>query len=65
MDHLWMWLEKFQNARLSLNSVKCTFGVTNDALLGHIVSKEGIVFDPDKVKAPTSTNAKALSWFLG
>ena len=39
------------------------------ALLGHIVSKEGIMVDLDKVKeilqAPTPTNAKALSQFLG
>ena len=61
-------LAKGQNARLSLNSVKCAFGVTSGALLGHIVCKEGIVVDPDKVKAileaPAPTNAKALSWFL-
>jgi hypothetical protein len=38
-------------------------------LLGHIVSKEGIAMDPDKVKAileaPAPHNAKALSRFLG
>ena len=37
--------------------------------LGHIVSKEGIVMDPDKVKAileaPTPKNAKSLSCYLG
>ena len=40
-------------------------GVTNDTLLGHIVSWEGVVVDSNKVKAilgaPTPTNAKALS----
>ena len=38
-------------------------------LLGHIVSKEGFVVDPDKVKAVIEasppTNAKVLSQFLG
>jgi hypothetical protein len=38
-------------------------------LLGHIVSKDGIAMDPDKVKAileaPSPHNAKALSRFLG
>ena len=36
-------------------------------LLGHIVSKDGIAVDPDKVKAileaPAPTTAKALSRF--
>ena len=45
------------------------FGVTSGALLGHIVSKDGIAVDPGKIKAivkawaPSNTNA--LSRFLG
>ena len=39
------------------------------ALLGHIVSQEGIAVDPNKVRAileePTPTNAKGLCHFLG
>ena len=38
-------------------------------MLGHIVSKDGIAVDLDKVKAildaPAPNNVKALSWFLG
>jgi hypothetical protein len=38
-------------------------------LLGHIISKEGITIDSGKVEAilaaPTPTNSKALSRFLG
>ena len=52
-----------------MNPAKCAFGVTSDALLRHIVSKEGIAVDPDKVKAILEaldpTNVKALSRFLG
>ena len=51
--------------------------MTNGMLLGHIVIKEGIAMDTDKFKAileapkpqspnaPTPTNAKVLSIFLG
>ena len=64
-----MCLEKGCGYRLSLNPAKCVFGVTSGALLGYIVSKEGIAVDPNKVKsilkAPTLTNEKALSRFLG
>ena len=67
--HLQLCLEKCRQGRLSLNPTKCAFGVTSGTLLGHIVSQEGIVVDPDKVKtvleAPPPTNAKALSPFLG
>ena len=54
---------------IKLNPAKCVFGVTNGALLWHIVSKDGIVVDPYKVKAILHalalTTAKALSRFLG
>ena len=69
MDHLRMCLEKCRGSRLSLNLAKCVFEVTSGALLGHVVSKEGIVVDSDKVKtilqAPTPSNTKVLSRFLG
>ena len=62
-------LQKCREARLSLNTSKCTFAVPRGMLLAHIVSKEGITMDPDKVKAileaPAPTNAKALSRFIG
>ena len=54
---------------MSLNPSKCVFGVASGNLLGHVVSKEGITVDLDKVKAileaPAPNNAKALSRFLG
>ena len=54
-----------QFCQLSLNPTKCAFRVTSEALLGHIVSKEGIAMDPDKVKlvlqVVAPTNSKTLS----
>ena len=65
MTQLRLCLDRCRQARLSLNPAKCAFLVTNDNLLGHIVSQEGIVMDPDKVKAILNalapSNAKALS----
>ena len=69
LQHILLYLQKCREARLSLNPAKCAFAVTSGMLQGHIVSKEGIAMDPDKVKAileaPTPTNAKALSKLLG
>ena len=49
--------------------MKCAFGVTSGALLGHIISKEGIAVDPNEIsaitQAKTPANAKALGRFLG
>ena len=54
---------------MSPNTAKYAFGVTSGALLGHIVSQDGIPIDPDKIKeileAPAPTNAKALNRLLG
>jgi hypothetical protein len=69
LQHIELCLKKCREARLSLNPAKCAFVVTSGTLLGHIVSKDGIVMDPDKVKAileaPAPHNTKALSRFLG
>ena len=69
LHHLRLCLERCRTARLSLNPAKCAFGVTSGALLGHIVSKEGIAVDPGKIdaiiKSPTPKNAKQLGRFLG
>ena len=69
MDNNMSTLDIYTCARLSLNPVKCAFYVTSGALLGHIVSCEGIAMDPDKVhailNAPAPATAKALSRFLG
>ena len=69
LQHLQLCLEHCRISHLSLNLAKCAFGITSRSLLGHIVSKEGIVVDPNKIvaitQAKTPANAKALSRFLG
>jgi hypothetical protein len=68
-QHVELCLQKCKEARLSLNPAKCAFAVTSGMLLGHIISKDRIAMDLDKVKAvlaaPAPHNAKALSRFLG
>jgi hypothetical protein len=51
LQHVEKCLDKCRKARLSHNPAKCPFAVTSGMLLGHIVSKEGIVMDLDKLKA--------------
>ena len=62
-------MEKCREYRLSLNLAKCVFRVASGNLLGHIVSKDGIAVDPDKVRAileaSAPNNAKDLTRFLG
>lgn len=57
------------NAGLQLNTKKCHFASKNIKVLGHLVSKDGIRPDPDKVAAvisfPRPENQKHLRSFLG
>ena len=68
-QHLPLCLEQCRKGHLNLNPTKCAFNITSRALLGHIVSQEGIAVDLDKVKAileaRAPNNAKGLSRFLG
>ena len=68
-EHLKMCLERCRQGPLSHNPTKRAFRVTSGPLLGHIVSKEGIAVDPDKINAimeePAPNNVKVLSRFWG
>ena len=62
-------LQRCRDTRLKLNPAKCAFAVKSGILLGHIVSKEGLSIDPDKVKAIQEMkppgNPKELERFMG
>ena len=71
-DHLvslQRFFERIRQFRLRLNPKKCTFGVTSEKLLGHIVSECGIEVDQEKIKAildmPAPRNEKEIRGFLG
>ena len=68
LSHLRLCLGSCRASRLSLNLAKCAFGVTSGALLDHIISKEGIAVDPNKISAIIRikmwTTANDLNRFL-
>ncbi|MCO5565051.1 hypothetical protein L7F22_018722 [Adiantum nelumboides] len=61
--------EKFRLYRISLNPFKCQFWVKHEVILGHIVSKNGISTDEDKIKVilelPPPHNYKGIQRFMG
>jgi hypothetical protein len=50
VEHLKKVFQKFRKFDISLNPKKSHFGVEEGKLLGHIISKEGINIDPNKVE---------------
>jgi hypothetical protein len=54
---------------ISLNPKKCLFAVSEGKLLGHIVSKEGIYIDLERIKEINDlsppTSKKGLQYFFG
>ncbi|KAK7286582.1 hypothetical protein RJT34_21675 [Clitoria ternatea] len=67
--HLRAVLTKLQEQSLFANQKKCSFGQTEVAYLGHIITKNGVSMDPKKIEAilqwPRPKNVKALGGFLG
>lgn len=68
-DHLELVFQKCLEFSISLNPKKCFFGVLQGKLLGHVVSKEGVSIDLDRVKEikeiPFPANNKGVQSFLG
>ena len=71
-DHLLqlkLIFEKCRTYRICLNPDKCVFMVRQGKILGHIVSKNGISTDQDKIqvilKLPRPTNAEEVQGFMG
>ena len=62
--HLKLIFEKCKVYNICLNSKKCVFMVRQGKILGHIVSKNGISIDFEKIKViielPRPKNAKQV-----
>ena len=69
VNHLQLIFEKCRIYRICLNPDKCKFMVRQGKILGHIVSKNGISTDEEKieviVKLPRPINAKGVQVFMG
>ena len=67
--HVDLVLERLEQENFRLKRKKCVFGVNSVAYLGHVVSKDGLSMDPDKIKAilewPAPKNVTELRSFLG
>lgn len=61
--------QRFKDRGLTLNKEKCSFGLQQTEILGHVITAEGIKPDPSKVeaisKAPRPENVHLLRSFLG
>ena len=62
-------LTRLEQYGLKLNPDKCRFVQPSVKCLGHVISKEGVSTDPDKISAvkswPRPTNVRELKSFLG
>eukprot|EP00253_Pinus_taeda_P005904 PITA_05904 len=69
IKHLRQIFLKCRKYGISLNPKKSLFGLEEGKLLGHIISKDGIRIDPDRIQAilqmPHPRNVKELQGFLG
>jgi len=69
LKHLEIVLQLLKLHRLYANLKKCSFGSTQIAYLGHIISAEGVSADPEKVEAmlcwPLPKSVTELRGFLG
>nr|GEV03348.1 retrotransposon-related protein [Tanacetum cinerariifolium] len=68
-DHLKQVLQTMRMHKLYAKRSKCVFGAGHVEYLRHIITSEGVVTDPTKIKAmkswPTTKTLKQLSGFLG
>ena len=61
--------QRFRDANLKINPTKCAFFQTKVQFLGHVISKNGLEVDPEKVKAiqnfPVPQNQTDIKSFSG
>jgi len=69
LQHVAIVLNELRAHRLHLKCSKCSFGATSVAYLGHIISKDGVAMDADKVSVvaawPQPRSPRGLRGFLG
>lgn len=69
LEHLRIVLELLRAHQLYVKESKCTFACDHIDYLGHVISKEGVATDKEKMQAmeqwPTPMNATELRGFLG
>ena len=69
LQHVAIVLNELRAHRLHLKRSKCSFGATSVAYLGHVISKDGVAMDADKVAAvaawPQPRSARGLRGLLG
>jgi hypothetical protein len=69
VDHLRQIFDRCRRCGISLNPKKTFFAITEGKLLGFIISKFGIIIDPERTKAISQTsfphNKKNVQSFLG
>ena len=68
LSHLRAFLERCRKFDISLNFKKSVFAVEQGKLLGFIVSKDGMIIDPERTpdisKLPPPSSKKAMQSFL-
>jgi len=61
--------QHLDSSGVTLNPKKTTIGFSERKMVGHIVSKDGVIIDPEKLdrisKLPFPTTKKAIRSFLG
>ena len=69
IGHLKQVFERCRKYGISLNLAKFVFGIDEGKLLGHIISKDGVKIDPERIEAikkiPFPKNFKSLQYFNG
>jgi hypothetical protein len=69
LSHLRVVLERCRKFDISLNPKKLVFAVEQGKLLGFIVSKDGMIIDPERTQAiaklPPPSSKKSMQSFLG
>ena len=69
MKHLGQVLSLLEENQFYVKISKCTFGKEEVEYLGHIISKNGVKVDPNKIKAiiewPRPKSISKLRGFLG